>query len=59
MATCGGSAHYFEELLVHCPEVKHEGMGRGDLLQLLQILRFDLVVEDVGGVLNELFELVL
>jgi len=58
MAPLGG-AHDLEELLVNRPEVKDEGMARGDLLQLLQVLRFDQVVENVWGVLHELFELVL
>jgi hypothetical protein len=32
---------------------------RGDLLQLLQVLRLDQVVENVWGIFHELFELVL
>jgi hypothetical protein len=55
----GGGAQDFEELLVNCPEVENEGVARGDLLQLLQVLRFDQVVENVWRVLHELFELVL
>ena len=58
MAPLGG-AHDFEELLVNRPEVKDKGVRRGDLLQLLQVLRFNQVVENVWRVLHELFELVL
>ena len=59
MAPGGGGAHDFQELLVNGPEVKYEGVARGDLLQLLQVLRLDQVVENVWRIFHELFELVL